>query len=78
LFRTVASSQCFWRWLSGWQLAIAILPLMLAAVTIARVTFQMVGQNGASVSRLMRCVFVTRSINRNWMLVSAQYMPTRN
>lgn len=47
------------------------------AVTIARLTYQMKGPDGAPASRSMRCVFVTRIIDRKWKLVSAQYTPLR-
>jgi ketosteroid isomerase-like protein len=47
------------------------------AVTIARVTFQVTGPDGAAAARSMRCVFVTRIIDRKWKVVSAQYTPIR-
>ena len=47
------------------------------AVTVARLTYQMKGPNGATASRSMRCVFVTRIIDRKWKLVSTQYTPIR-
>jgi hypothetical protein len=48
-----------------------------AAVTIARVTFQMKGPDGTAAARSMRCVFVTRIIDRKWKIVSAQWTPIR-
>lgn len=47
------------------------------AITIARLTYQMKGPDGASMERSMRCVFVTRIIGTRWKLVSAQYTPIR-
>jgi hypothetical protein len=47
------------------------------AVTIARVTYQMKAPDGTAASRSMRCVFVTRIVDRKWKLVSAQYTPIR-
>jgi ketosteroid isomerase-like protein len=47
------------------------------AVTIGRVTFQATAPDGSTASRSMRCVFVTRIIDRKWKLVSAQYTPIR-
>ena len=47
------------------------------AVTIARLTYQMKGPDGAAAARSMRCVFVTRIIDRKWKIVSTQYTPIR-
>jgi len=47
------------------------------AVTIARLTYQMKGPDGAAVARSMRCVFVTRRVDRKWKLVSTQYTAIR-
>jgi len=47
------------------------------AVTIARVTFQIKGPDGSAAARSMRCVFVTRIIDRKWKIVSTQYTPLR-
>jgi hypothetical protein len=47
------------------------------AVTIARLTYQMKGPDGAEVARSMRCVFVTRIVDGKWKLVSTQYTPIR-
>ena len=47
------------------------------AVTIGKVTFQVKGPDGAAAARSMRCVFVTRIIDRKWKVVSAQYTPIR-
>jgi ketosteroid isomerase-like protein len=48
-----------------------------SAVTIARLTYQMKARDGAVMARAMRCVFVTRIVDRKWKLVSAQYTPIR-
>jgi ketosteroid isomerase-like protein len=47
------------------------------AVTIARLTYQMKGPDGAAIARSMRCVFVTRIVDRKWKLVSTQYTAIR-
>ena len=47
------------------------------AVTIARVTFQMKAPDGTASARSMRCVFVTRIIDRKWKVASAQFTPIR-
>jgi len=47
------------------------------AVTIGRVSYEMKAPDGAKATRSMRCVFVTRIIDRKWKLVSAQYTPIR-
>ena len=47
------------------------------AVTIARLTYQMKGPDGAEMARSMRCVFVTRIVDRKWKLVSTQYTAIR-
>lgn len=48
------------------------------AVTIARLTYTMKGPDGATNSRSMRCVFVTRSIGAKWKIASSQFTPMRN
>ena len=47
------------------------------AVTIARLTYQMKVSDGTVTARSMRCVFVTRIVDRKWKLVSTQYTPIR-
>jgi ketosteroid isomerase-like protein len=47
------------------------------AVTVARLTYQMKSPDGVAVTRSMRCVFVTRSVDRKWKLVSTQYTAIR-
>ena len=47
------------------------------AVSIARLTYLMKGPDGAAAPRSMRCVFVTRIVDRKWKLVSTQYTPIR-
>ena len=47
------------------------------AVTIGRLTYHVKGPDGATAARSMRCVFVTRIIDRKWKLVSTQYTPLR-
>ena len=47
------------------------------AVTLARLTYQMKGPDGAPVARAMRCAFVTRIVDGKWKLVSTQYTPIR-
>lgn len=47
------------------------------AITVARLTYRMKNAAGTATERSMRCVFVTRIIERRWKLVSAQYTPIR-
>jgi hypothetical protein len=47
------------------------------AVTVARLTYHMKNPAGETADRSMRCVFVTRIIERRWKLVSTQYTPIR-
>jgi hypothetical protein len=47
------------------------------AVTVALLTYHMKSPTGETADRSMRCVFVTRIIERRWKLVSTQYTPIR-